>query len=109
MSKALHRVKKSIRAALHARNWTERDLSRASGVNATTINNLLKIEDKDLTLSTLEALSKGLTISIADLIGERDEVSKREDLLKSVSELDDETAVVLLLILKLLLRQKRKV
>ena len=62
-------VASNIRKEMNARNLSARKLSEVSGVTRRQLSYILRSE-KDLKISTLDKISTGLGISVADLFKE---------------------------------------
>lgn len=62
-------VAANIRKEMNARNLSARKLSEVSGVTRRQLSYILRSE-KDLKISTLDKISTGLGISVADLFKE---------------------------------------
>lgn len=88
-SKLLRSIKDLIRSELQKRNWSERELAIKAGVTPATINELLKSEDKDLRVSTLEDIAKALGMEAWQLLRggnlEPSSIEKRLEALERVA------------------------
>jgi len=85
------------------RGWTNYRLAKEAGISEGSLNNLFRLNNQP-TISTLEAICKGLGLSLSQFFAEEDEAvilnKEQKELLNIWSILNQEQKVTLLSFLK---------
>ena len=102
-------VREKLLELMKARGWSYYRLAKASDMSWSTIRNMFE-RGTEPTLPTLEAICKGLDITLADLlvgysVAELSE--EQSDVLENWEKLDSEDKELCLRLLKSLSRKKR--
>lgn len=101
-------VKEKLQDMLKARNWSYYRLAKESDIAWSTIRNMFD-RGTEPTLPTLEAICRGLDISLAELLADDDSqnlTDDQRDLLENWEKLDAEDKRLCLDLLRSLNRKK---
>ena len=103
-------VKKKLLALMEEKGWTYYRLSKEADVSWSTIRNMFE-RDTEPTLPTLEAICKGLGISLEELLLGEDVTelsSDQRELLSNWDKLNDEDKTLYLALLRSLNEKQEK-